>query len=259
MTNRQTQGTEKGAGIERWFVGALGETLLAKESEVLFPGVRRFHGDNLLWVGPVAVPKLELSRCMVRNRVYCALRDDPKAAAEFGSSAVFHGRMEELPIAPGTLDAVVVHHGFDCCDDPRASIREIAKAMRPGGRILVCGFNPWSFWGVRRVFGALRGNGLAPFVSHTRLVDWLAVLGFQIDEGVRFLMFRPPIARFRFDRTLWTRLRQTFERWHLPIGGVYCVLARKSSAQAIPLDDGKRTRQPKLVVALPGPTARNSQ
>ena len=260
MSNRQTHGTDRGAGLERWFDGPLGETLLAKESEALFQGVRRFHGDTLLWIGPVAMPHLELSRCMVRHRVYCALRASTASHPAFASGAVFRGQMEHLPVAPGTLDAVVVHHGFDCCDDPRTSIREIAKALRPGGRVLICGFNPWSFWGVRRIVSALRGVPLAAFVSPTRIVDWLAVLGFEVDETVRFLMFRPPLARFRFERAWLTRLRSAFERWQLPLGGVYCVLARKSSAAALPLPDAQKVRQPKLVVAaLPGPTARNSQ
>ena len=260
VRNRQIHGTKASAGLERWFVGPLGETLLAKESEALFQGVRRLHGYTLLWMGPVAMPRLELSRCMVRNRAYCALSDDAASAHAFGSATVFRGQMEDLPVAPCTLDAVVVHHGFDCCDDPRSSIREIAKALRPGGRVLVCGFNPWSFWGLRRVFAALRGARLAPFVSPTRLVDWLAVLGFEVDEGVRFLMFRPPLVRFRFERSWLTRLRTALERWQPPIGGVYCVLARKSSAATLPLSEPRQARQPKLVVAaLPGPTARNPQ
>jgi SAM-dependent methyltransferase len=255
-------GSEEGREIARWFSGTLGATLLAQESERLFQGIRRFHGDTLLWLGPVCVPGIELDRCMVRHRYHGALTPGAAVAAkQLGTANVFSARIDALPVAPATLDAVVVHHGFECSADPRAAIREVAKALRPGGRMLVCAFNPWSFWGLRRLLGLLRGGrqDRMRLVSPARLLDWLAVLGFELDDGVHYLFYRPPIAGIDFDRAGWVRCRTLLKRWRLPVGGVYFVLARKSTAGLLPLKETRRLVAGKLAgVALPGSTARSA-
>jgi SAM-dependent methyltransferase len=210
----------------------------------------------------VCVPGLELDRCMVRHRYHGALT--PLAASDCvrdGRSTVFSARIDSLPVAPGTLDAIVVHHGFECGDDPRTAIREVAKALRPGGRMLVCAFNPWSFWGVRRLIGLLRrgSRGRVRFVSPTRLLDWLAVLGFEVDEGVHYLAYRPPLAGIDFDRAWWARLKAVLDRYRVPVGGVYFVLARKSAVGLLARPATGALAGSKLVApALPGSTARSA-
>jgi SAM-dependent methyltransferase len=256
-----TNDGEGGHEIAGWFRGPLGETLLAKESERLFQGMRRFHGDTLLWLGPVCVRGLELDRCMVRHRYHGALTGAAAVdAIGEGRTTVFSAHIDALPVAPGSLDAIVVHHGFECSRDPRAAIREVAKALRPGGRMLICAFNPWSFWGLRRLYGVLRGRGRGSrFVSPMRLLDWLTVLGFELDDGVRYLVYRPPVTGVDFDRYWWARCRSLLERWRLPVGGVYFVLARKSAVGTLPLLHARALPAGKLVgAALPGPTARSA-
>jgi len=255
-----TQGHDEGSGLARWFEGPLGEVLLAKESEVLFQGVRRLHGDALLWLGPIEMTHLELDRCMVRQRVFGAMHDvRPGRPVLGGGASVYRGRIEQLPFAPASLDAVVVHHAFDCTADPRGAIREIAKALRPGGRVLICGFNPWSFWGLRRVYASFREPQIfvRRFVSPARLLDWLAVLGFDVDDDVRYSMYRPPVTRIDFERSGWARLRRAMVQLRLPVGGVYFVLARKSAIAVSRIMHAQSVHDPKLrAVALPGSTAR---
>jgi SAM-dependent methyltransferase len=259
----ETYGTERTTGLERWFTGPLGQILLEKESTLLCQGVRRFHGDALLWLGPAALPQVELDRCMVRYRIHGALtHESARILREDGRQNVFIGDIDNLPFAPGSFDAVVVHHGFECSPDPRTAMREVAKALRPGGRMLVCAFNPWSFWGVRRSVQGIVQPALrrVRFVSPMRLLDWLAVLGFELDDDVRYLMYRPPLAQVDFDRSWWRASRSFLESSRLPVGGVYFVLARKSAAALLPGNDIRPRHAVKLVgAALPGSTARTAR
>src|SRR5262245_45181401 len=157
------------------------------------------------------------------------------------------------------MDAVVLHHALDWCTDPRAALREGCNVLRPGGSLLVCGFNPMSLWGARRVIARLRADPFSDvrFVSPLRLLDWMAVLGIEADEGVQYLMYRPPVALGRFEARLWTRLRAALEQSRLPVGGVYYVLGRKSVAGMTPLRLVRSLRHAPLApAAVPRPTAR---
>ena len=254
--------TDEMHGLATWFQSPLGATLLQKEAGLLIQGVRRFHGDSMLWLGPTPVPGVELERCMVRHRFYGAL---PGYVARLptetpGAAATYIGNAEALPFPPGSLDAVVLHHALDCCVDPRTAMREVCKALRPGGRLLICGFNPLSLWGVRRMMARLFRDAFSEvrFVSPWRLLDWMAVLGIEVDEGVRYLMFRPPIGIGSFEARPWVRLRAALERARAPLGGVYYVLGRKSAVGMMRLRGVDALRQPQLTsVVVPHPTARN--
>ena len=134
--------TDEMRGQTAWFDSPLGRILLRTETELLIHGVRRCHGDMMLWLGPVPLPKVELDRCMVRHRFYGSMGGQVWPADGGSAAVTYSGCIEALPLAPASMDAIVLHHALDCCRDPRMAMREVSKALRPGGRLLVCGFNP---------------------------------------------------------------------------------------------------------------------
>src|SRR4051812_15645606 len=100
-------------GLASWFKSPLGTTLLQKEAALLVQGVRRFHGDSMLWLGPVQVPGVQLDRCMVRHRLYGAMPGfDRTCGAATSNAGTYIGSIEALPFPPGSLDAVVLHHAL---------------------------------------------------------------------------------------------------------------------------------------------------
>jgi ArsR family transcriptional regulator len=50
--------------------------------------------------------------------------------------------MTALPVADGTYDTVTLHMVLHYADNPREVIGEAARALRPGGRIVVVDFAP---------------------------------------------------------------------------------------------------------------------
>jgi len=48
----------------------------------------------------------------------------------------------DLGVDAGSVDVAVLHHVLHFLDDPVASIAEAARALRPGGRLLIVDFGP---------------------------------------------------------------------------------------------------------------------
>lgn len=174
---------------------------------------------------------------MVRNRFHletCGV--DGADAAEESEVARFRADLHELPVPNNTLDAVVLHHVLESAQDPRTAIREVSRALAPGGRLLIVAFNPWSLWGVRSAYARVFQDSFTglKFVSVRRLLDWLTVLGFELQQEVKYLAYELPFTTGRKDARIWQRLRSGFARSGLPVGGVYVISAVKQAAALRP-------------------------
>jgi SAM-dependent methyltransferase len=257
--------------LSAWFDTPGGARVLAEEAGVLVTAVRRAHGDTLLWLGCHHVLRDTLRGCMVRNRLY--------GTAASGAPALEVPRLqcayEALPIPNNSLDALVLHHALETADDPRSVLREAARTLAPGGRIIVCAFNPVSLWGLRRMYARLVKD---PFqglhlLSTPRLLDWLAVLGFEMQEAPRYLQFGLPFRLDRVDpgdasaasaRKVATDDMPPRASWRrgLPIGGVYLLCATKQAAGVRPLWRPAERRAPVVPYGRPafghGPVGRDN-
>ena len=119
--------------------------------------------------------------------------------------------------------------------DPHGIQREVDRILVPDGHIIVLGFNPWSFWGVRRWFMSLR-RGIpwcCHFISPTRMKDWLSLLGFDSRKVLTF-NFTLPVQSSLVRRgfSLFERLGNKL--WP-SFGGAYCFVARKCEIPLTPL------------------------
>jgi hypothetical protein len=130
-------------------------------------------------------------------------------------------------------------------------LREAERVLIAEGRAIVVGFNPYSLWGLWRLFGRWRGDipWCGHFLSYPRLNDWLTLMGFGI-ERMDVMEFRPPTRSGRMDgmerlgRRVWPML-----------AGVYVVRAVKRVSRITPV----RQRWSRLRALAPGaiePTAR---
>ncbi|HTA11932.1 MAG TPA: class I SAM-dependent methyltransferase [Solirubrobacteraceae bacterium] len=67
------------------------------------------------------------------------------AAASGAHVELVQGQAEALPFADGSFDGLTVTYLLRYVDDPRATVRELARVLRPGGRMasLEFGVPPW--------------------------------------------------------------------------------------------------------------------
>ena len=92
------------------------------------------------------------------------------------------------------------------------------------------------------------------------MLDWLAVLGLEIDEPIRYVAYRPLLRAMGAHDERFARVRARLTDWQLPFGGVYVILAHKKATAGIEAHETRRkfAKGPTLVPALPKPTARHT-
>ena len=140
---------------------------------------------------------------------------------------------EAMPFRENSLDCVVAHHILDNEQNAHQCLREAARIVVPNGYLVIIGFNPVSLWGISRF---LYSYGMAPkgqYISKSRLVDWLTLLGYRVEQ-VSGCQYLPPFMLRYFPKV--TRVvDQLLSKLRLPGSGVYIVLARKLVAGRTPI------------------------
>lgn len=144
-----------------------------------------------------------------------------------------------LPFPAASLDLVVLPHTLELSADPHQVLREVERVLVPEGRVVVCGLNPASLWGLRQARARLsRRVGLervglgrlylpdaGEFIGPWRLRDWLRLLGFEV-ESERFGAYRPAVRTDQWlQRTAW--MDRAGARWWPIFGAVYMFVAVK--------------------------------
>jgi len=106
------------------------------------------------------------------------------------------GRLEELPFPAATFDVVVVVTVLCLVPDRTTAIREAARVLRPGGRLIIGELGRWSAWAARRRIKAWLGSRLwqsAHFSTAAELSRLVERAGLTV-EAVRGSVYYPPIG-----------------------------------------------------------------
>ncbi|MDE2622810.1 MAG: methyltransferase domain-containing protein [Betaproteobacteria bacterium] len=203
------------ATLHDWLETPLGSYVLGREQFVLDEAVSNIFGFNAL---QVFLPELDALRA---NRIPNKITISPNGNSRLLADPT------ALPIATQSIDLAVLPHALEFSLNPHAILREMDRVMMPEGRLIITGFNPRSLWGLRQFVS--RGRGGYPwcgqFVALSRLKDWLALLGFEVNGGC-FWAYAPPLTtehwlrRFRF-------MEPAGDRWWGVGGGVYMLQAIK--------------------------------
>jgi SAM-dependent methyltransferase len=208
-----------GAGIVSttladWFATPLGRYVLAREQAWFDRTVTDIFGFQAIQVGLPECPFL--AQCRIAARWTVAAEPPAQVLAD----------PLWLPFPENTLDLIVLPHALEFSSDPHQLLREVYRAMRAEGQIVISGFNPFSLFGAKRYFG----RGVTPpwngsFIALYRLKDWLALLGFEVTGG-GLDCYVPP-----FSNPSWRSRAGFFEsagdRWWPIAGGVYYLRATK--------------------------------
>lgn len=207
-----------------------GRYLLAWEQAAFDRAVADVFGYHALQMGVAELDGLQASRI---QRRWLAL-DQPPPARSAPCRAALVNDFSALPFAENSLDLVLLPHALELSPDPHATLREVERVLVPEGRVVICGFNAASLWGLRQRRARLyRRMGLGQlylpaegdFIGYWRLRDWLRLLSFEVESG-RFGCYRPAVdSEPMLGRFGW--MDRVGERCWPILGAVYFIVAVK--------------------------------
>ena len=206
--------------MSQWWQSPLGQNVLSQEQAVIQSLATHFHGHYQLQIG-------------VEQSVFPEL-SQPSIQKIMANSADVQGDSKVLPFKCSSIDTLLLAHVLEFSSDPHQVLREAERVLVSDGTIILCRFNPWSFWGLRRLFS---WQDIPPwqgsFFSQTRIKDWLSLLNFEVIQVER-LLFRPPVQSEK-----WLQRFNFLERWGKRLwplfSGVTILVATKRTIPLTPV------------------------
>jgi SAM-dependent methyltransferase len=222
----------------------LGGRVLREETTLAQVALDDVFGFELLQVGGWGPARHLLDGARTQHTTLLA----PEAAPGVSLCAP----LTALPFASDSIDAILLPHTLELVEDPYAVLREAERVLRAEGCLLICGFNPRSGWGLRRLFAQyLRRPPFPPqtrrLLAERRLRDWVALLDFEVADIYGYLGALPMAGRQRKlgDASGEPQYRR---RPALTAGG-YLLKARKRVQTLTMIRPKRRVRQRVLVPA----------
>lgn len=245
--------------MQSWLKTPPGEYLLAWERTQFDAVVADIFGYHALQLGLAPLQALQANRMPHRWLAVPAagnsLDSVTRALADASSKPItpvadLVTDFAALPFFENSLDLLVLPHSLELSPDPHATLREAQRVLVPEGKLVVCGFNPMSLWGLKQARGHLyrRLSRMAPaeagvktpstgglgdlflpeageFLGYRRMKDWLSLLNFEI-ESHQFGCYRPAVKSDKWlQRFAW--MDKAGARYWSIFGAVYMVVAVK--------------------------------
>ena len=169
---------EKGlAKMDNWYAQPLGQHVFKAERIIAKELLASISGQHLVQLGGNNQQFYTPDDLAIDYRVKLSFDDcttfpGPSIQADFF----------ELPLAPGSVDVILLPHVLDFVKYPKRLLSEAYQALIPGGHLLIIGFNPYSIWGGCK---SIKTPALSPlhalyFHSPYKIRRWLYAVNFDV-------------------------------------------------------------------------------
>jgi SAM-dependent methyltransferase len=227
-----------------WFEGPLGARVLREEAALAPLALDDVFGFELLQVGAWGPARHLLDGARTQHTTL--------VAPEMNPGVTLCAPLDSLPLRSDSIDAIFLPHTLELVEDPYAVLREAERVLCAEGCLMICGFNPFSGWGLRRAFASYLGRPIFPpqtqrMLSERRLRDWVALLGFDVDSVYGYLGLLPTKGRqprgMEPPRAIDAQPRAAW------MAGAYLLKARKRVKTMTLVRPRRRARQRVLIGA----------
>jgi SAM-dependent methyltransferase len=231
-----------------WFDGPLGWRVLREEAALARLALDDVFGFELLQVGAWGPSSHLLGGARTQHTTLLA--------PEMSPGVTLYAPLQSLPFPSDSIDAIFLPHTLELVEDPYAVLREAERVLCAEGCLIICGFNPFSGWGARRLFGQYFHRPAFPpqtrrMLSERRMRDWMALLDFEVENVYGYLGPLPITRRPR--KMADGSVRQGEYRPRRPLtAGAYLLKARKRVQTLTLVRPRRRVRQLVLVPAAEG-------
>lgn len=233
-----------------WLSQDLGISLLNAEKNFLSAASIRCSGKYVLLIGAPQQSEL-LESSVIPNKILLTSLFNKHTYSKCIESEYF-----DLPIAPSSIDLVILPHLLEFIDNPHRLLIEACRIVKPDGFIIILGFNPISLWGLKKWLVKSKnmpwcGNFLTPKV----IKHWLKLADFEFIKQ-NMLLFSPPMLHSRgYEKLKWLDWIGT--KLHAPFGGVYVLTAQAKTIPLTPIKLHWKQKLAALHTTIPRPTMRD--
>lgn len=216
------------ASLTTWYQQPLGQTLAAMETEQLKKNLAPLTGQYILQLGYIDLLNDIAIKSSPRRIIVC---DEAETQTQ---TPFVQASYAQLPFANASLDIVIMSHILEFEPSAKAALDEAWRALKADGHLVILGFNPWSLWGVTKLFYSHHAPPWSGhFYSASKLLRRLHQLHAEIITFKSFF-FRPPLNQASFlGKSHWL---ETIAQFLLPpVGGVYLLVAKKNIMPLTPI------------------------
>ncbi|MGO9931104.1 MAG: class I SAM-dependent methyltransferase [Steroidobacteraceae bacterium] len=233
------------SAADDWFEGPLGARVLREEAALAPLALDNVFGFEFLQVGAWGPSRHLLQGARTQHTTLLA--------PDLSPGVTLCAPLDTLPFRSDSIDAIFLPHTLELVEDPYSVLREAERVLTGEGCLMICGFNPFSGWGARRIFAQYFGRPAFPpgtqrLISERRLRDWVALLGFDVDSVYGYLGLLP----LKGTRVLEVRPRAALT------AGAYMLKARKR-VPTLTLIRPRRRARPRVLVGAAEPTSKVGQ
>lgn len=219
------------AAYDAWRRTPLGALTERLEHGLVFEIAGRLDGLRVLDVGSGdGAFAAEAAR---RGAVVTGIDPDPVMLAVAAARAramgvdlqLGDGRAEQLPFADGAFDLVFAITVLCFVADADAAVREMARVLRPGGRLVLGELNRWSSWAALRWAKELVGSRTwrsARFRTAAQLRRLITAAGLTVAsvDGAIFYPQLAAVARLMAPMDRWLGRRTTVGAAFVVVGAI---------------------------------------
>ena len=216
------------SSLENWQQLPNGTELLKQTQSRIDRYLPRCFGYHLLKLGNLSC-LLSSNESTISHQINCAEKGDVGLLAE----------VHHLPLQTSSIDLCVLAHELDFSSDPHQLLREIDRILTLDGTLIISGYNPISYLGLRYLLKP-KHKQAARLFPPTRVIDWLHLLGFEIHQK----------EHFGFSWGTNSRTANYVERIgqnYFPcFCSVYFLVAKKSSKPVTPIKSAFKFKKPSI-------------
>lgn len=176
-----------------------GQKLRDSEASYLLNSLQLTYYQRILQVGRLGMEPQYIVDEFTRN--FALVTDEPSDQPCTTNSVL--ATMQEWPIACESIDILLLPHLIEFEDDPHRLLSEAERVLKPEGRLIILGFNPWNIQGLlpSRKHSLSAWNNR--FVGCFQMMEWLNLLKFEAEfsAGFGFSSSRP----FFEPQSAWRR------------------------------------------------------